>query len=101
MRLWLILRNIKVRTVNSGGEEQKSRPAFTFTSILSPFDSVSGSLFAHLGKHTPILVVAKEKFPDATQNYIESLKPMPLPEPHPSFKHEWVVGCNNVISADT
>lgn len=75
--------------------------AFTFTSILSPFDSVSGSLFAHLGKHTPILVVAKEKLPDVTKNYIESVKPLPLPEPHPPFMQGWIVGCEDVISAKT
>lgn len=75
--------------------------AFTFTSILSSFDSVSGSLFAHLGKHTPILVVSKEKLPDATKNYIESVKPIPLPEPHPPFMQGWVVGCDNVLSTET
>jgi len=83
------------------GRTEREGHAFTFTSILSPFDSVSGSLFAHLGKHTPILVVAKEKLPDTTKNYIESVKPMPMPEPHPPFMHGWIVGCNNVISADT
>lgn len=83
------------------GRTEREGHAFTFTSVLSPFDSVSGSLFAHLGKHTPILVVAREKLPDVTKNYIESVKPMPLPEPHPPFMHGWVVGCKNVISADT
>lgn len=83
------------------GRTEREGHAFTFISILSPFDSVSGSLFAHLGKHTPILVVAKEKLPDATKNYIESVKPMPLPEPHPPFMQGWVVGCNNVISTNT
>lgn len=83
------------------GRTEREGHAFTFTSILNPFDSVSASLFAHLGKHTPILVVAKEKLPDATKNYIESVKPMPLPEPHPPFMHGWVVGCYNVISTDT
>lgn len=73
--------------------------AFTFTSILSPFDSVSGALFAHLGKHTPILVVSRDRLPDVTKNYIESVKPKPGPEPHPPFMHGWVVGCENVLSS--
>ncbi|MEL7656975.1 MAG: cell wall-binding repeat-containing protein [Bacillota bacterium] len=83
------------------GRTEREGHAFTFTSILNPFDSVSGSLFAHLGKHTPILAVAKEKLPNVTQNYIESVRPLPLHEPHPPFMHGWVVGCNNVISLDT
>jgi len=83
------------------GRTEREGHAFTFTSILSPFDSVSGSLFAHLGKHTPILVVAKDKLPDTTRNYIDSVKPMPLPEPHPPFMQGWIVGCEDVISANT
>jgi hypothetical protein len=75
--------------------------AFTFTSVLSPFDSVSGSLFAHLGKHTPLLVVSKDQLPETTRNYIESVKPIPAPEPHPPFMHGWVVGCEDVISLKT
>lgn len=80
---------------------EKEGDAFTFTSILSPFDSVSGSIFAHLGKHTPILVVSRDSLPDVTRNYIESVKPEPGPEPHPPFMHGWVVGCENVLSSRT
>ena len=83
------------------GRTEREGHAFTFTSVLSPFDSVSGSLFAHLGKHTPILVVSKDWLPGITQSYIESVKPIPTPEPHPPFMHGWVVGCDNVISTRT
>lgn len=77
---------------------QREGHAFTFTSVLSPFDSASGSLFAHLGKHTPILVVSKDRLPETTRNYIESVKPIPAPEPHPPFMHGWVIGCEDVLS---
>lgn len=80
---------------------EKEGHAFTFTSILSPFDSVSGALFAHLGKHTPLLVVSRDRLPEVTKNYIEWVKPEPKPEPHPPFMHGWVVGCENVISYNT
>ncbi|MCX7922280.1 MAG: cell wall-binding repeat-containing protein [Clostridia bacterium] len=80
---------------------EKEGHTFTFTSILSPFDSASGSLFAHLGKHTPILVVSRDRLPNVTKNYIESVKPEPKSEPHPPFMHGWVVGCENVISSKT
>lgn len=83
------------------GRTEREGHAFTFTSILNPFDSASGSLFAHLGKHTPILVVAKDELPDVTRNYIESVKPLPLPEPYPPFMQGWLVGCDNVISTKT
>ncbi len=80
---------------------EKEGHAFTFTSILSPFDSVSGSLFAHLGKHTPILTVSRNRLPDVTRNYIKSVKPEQGPEPHPPFMHGWVVGCENVLWSRT
>jgi len=83
------------------GRTEKEGHAFTFTSVSSPFDSVSGSLFAHLGKHTPILVVSKNKLPGITYNYIESVKPIPSPEPHPPFMHGWVIGCEDTISTKT
>lgn len=83
------------------GRTEREGHAFTFTSVLNPFDSVSGSLFAHLGKHTPILVVSKNQLPGITQSYVESVKPVPTPEPHPPFMHGWIVGCDNVISPET
>lgn len=82
------------------GRTEKEGHAFTFTSVSSPFDSVSGSLFAHLGKHTPILVV-NNRIPEVTYNYIESVKPLPATEPHPPFMHGWVMGCEDVIAAKT
>jgi len=81
------------------GRTYRDGHAFTFTSIQSPFDRVSGSLFAHLGKHTPILVVSKDRLPEVTRNYIESVKPLPAPEPHPPFMQGWIVGCEDVISS--
>lgn len=83
------------------GRTERDGHAFTFTSILSPLDSASGSLLAHLGKHTPILVVDKNLLQDVTRNYIESVKPLPQPEPHPPFMHGWIIGCENVISSKT
>ncbi|WIV11146.1 cell wall-binding repeat-containing protein [Proteiniborus sp. MB09-C3] len=80
------------------GKTNRDGHAFTFTSIQNPFNSVSAALFAHLGKHAPILVVNKDIFPEITRNYIESVKPQPKPEPHPPFMHGWIVGCSDTIS---
>lgn len=81
------------------GKTYRDGHAFTFTSIQNPFDSVSGSLLAHLGKHSPILVVNKDNFPEVTRDYIESVKPIPAQEPHPPFMHGWIIGCGNTISS--
>lgn len=81
------------------GKIYRDGHAFTFTSIQSSFDSASGSIFAHLGKHTPILVVNKNRFPEVTREYIESVKPLPAPEPHPPFMHGWIIGCEDTISS--
>jgi hypothetical protein len=81
------------------GKTNRDGHAFTFTAIENPFNSVSGSLFAHLGKHAPILVVSRDKFPQVTRDYIESIKPLPLPEPHPPFMHGWVIGYEDTISS--
>jgi len=81
------------------GKTDKNGHAFTFTTIRDPFDSVSGSLFAHLGKHTPILVVNRNKFPEGTREYIESVKPLPAPEPHPPYMHGWIIGCEDTITS--
>lgn len=81
------------------GKNYRDGHAFTFTSIRSPFDSASGAILAHLGKHSPILTVNTDEFPAVTREYIESVKPVPAPEPHPPFMHGWIVGCENTISS--
>lgn len=43
--------------------------------------------------------MSKEKLPESTRNYIESVKPLPAPEPHPPFMQGWIVGCEDVISS--
>jgi hypothetical protein len=80
---------------------ERNGHAFTFTSLDNPFNNATGSIFAHLGKHSPILTVNKNLLPDVTRQYIESVKPIPAPEPKPPFMHGWIIGCENDISINT
>lgn len=43
-------------------------------------------------------MVSKEKLPEIARDYIELVKPLPVPEPHPPFMQGWIVGCEDVIS---
>lgn len=75
--------------------------AFTFASILNPFDSVTGALFAHLGKHAPILTVSKNSLPIVTKSYLHSVKPEHELKSETPFMHGWIVGCENILSKST
>ncbi len=83
------------------GKTDRNGHAFTFTAIENPYNSVSGALFAHLGKHSPILIIDKNRLPSVTRNYIESVKPISQAEPQPPFMHGWVIGCEYDISFKT
>ncbi|HEX3078346.1 MAG TPA: cell wall-binding repeat-containing protein, partial [Lachnospiraceae bacterium] len=65
------------------------------------FNSASGALLAHLGKHSPTLVIERNKLPTVTKDYIESVKPMSKEEPEPPFMHGWIIGCNDSITFQT
>lgn len=80
------------------GKTERNGHAFTFTAIENPFNSATGSIFAHLGKHSPTLVINRHKLPDVTRKYIELVKPIPQDEPQPPFMHGWIIGCENEIS---
>lgn len=74
---------------------------FTFTSAENPFNCAAGSIFAHLGKHSPTLVIKKDELPEVTLKYIESVKPLPKEEPAPPYMHGWIIGCDNDITYST
>lgn len=80
------------------GKTDRNGHAFTFTSVQYPFDSTSGAIFAHLGKHSPTLVIQSNKLPEITREFIESVKPEPKKEPGPPFMHGWIIGCEDEIS---
>ncbi|HEX3076464.1 MAG TPA: cell wall-binding repeat-containing protein [Lachnospiraceae bacterium] len=83
------------------GKTDRNGHAFTFTAIENPFNSASGALLAHLGKHSPTLIIERNNLPTVTRDYIESVKPMPKEEPEPPFMHGWIIGCNDSITFQT
>lgn len=83
------------------GKTDRNGHAFTFTAIENPFNSALGALLAHLGKHSPTLVIERNNLPIVTSDYIESVKPIPKEEPEPPFMHGWIIGGNDSITFET
>lgn len=54
---------------------------------------IAGVLFAHMGKHTPLLLTKKDKIPSVVKKYIKLVKPMvPMDMPMPPFMHGFILG---------
>ncbi|HWT74440.1 MAG TPA: cell wall-binding repeat-containing protein [Mobilitalea sp.] len=83
------------------GKTDRNGHAFTFTSAENPFNDAVGSIFAHLGKHSPTLVIKRDELPEVTYHYIESVKPILKEEPIPPYMHGWIIGCENDITYST
>lgn len=75
--------------------------AFTFSS-LNGADTLSGALFAHMGKHTPLLLIDRNIVPQVVEDYIKSIKPKPpVDMPMPPFMHGYILGDINYIPYHT
>ncbi|GKX65319.1 cell wall-binding repeat-containing protein [Inconstantimicrobium mannanitabidum] len=73
--------------------------AFTFGDINQPMSIIAGVVFAHMGKHTPLLLVEKDKVPMIVESYIDSVKPLPPKDmPKPPFMHGFIMGNLESIS---
>ena len=60
---------------------------------------IAGVLFAHMGKHTPPLLIRKDTIPSVVEKYIESAKPMPPKDmPKPPFMHGFILGSTKNVS---
>lgn len=55
------------------------------------YDAVSGNPLSHLGKHSPLLLVASDAIPDSVAGLIASVNPRHA-EPTPPFMHGFLVG---------
>jgi putative cell wall-binding protein len=67
--------------------------AFTFGNLNYPMEIIAGVLFAHMGKHTPHLLIRKDTIPLVVGKYIKSVKPMaPKDMPRPPFMHGFILG---------
>ena len=77
----------------------KEGHAFTFGELKNPMNIIAGVLFAHMGKHTPLLLTKKDQIPEVVERYIKSVKPMsPKDMPKPPFMHGFIIGSTQNIS---
>jgi putative cell wall-binding protein len=84
------------------GRNYKEGHAFTFGDLNHPMEIVAGVVFAHMGKHTPLLLTQKDKVPAVVKKYIKLVKPM-IPEdmPSPPFMHGFILGSTQNINYNT
>lgn len=84
------------------GKNYRDGHAFTFGTLKHPMEAVAGALFAHMGKHTPMLLTKEQMIPSEIKDYINSIKPMPPNGmPKPPFMHGYIIGDISNISNDT
>jgi len=75
------------------GRDYKEGHAFTFGALDHPMDVIAGVAFAHMGKHTPLLLTGNNMIPSAVEKYIKSVKPIPPKDmPLPPFMHGFILG---------
>ena len=84
------------------GRDYKDGHAFTFSSLDNPMLIVPAVVFAHMGKHTPLILVRRNNVPTKVKEYIESVKPNPpVGMPKPPYMHGFIVGCIDEVSYNT
>lgn len=81
------------------GRNYRDGHAFTFSTLKHPMETIAGVLFAHMGKHTPLLLIKEAIIPSVVEKYIRSVKPMPPKDmPRPPFMHGFILGDTSLIS---
>lgn len=72
--------------------------AFSFGIPIDWPQCLSACIFAHLGKHSPLLFIEPNMVPDTIKNYVLSLNPPEQHPPKPPFMHGYILGGFNRIS---
>lgn len=62
---------------------------------------LSASVFAHIGKHSPILFIEPDNVPGVIKDYVLSLNPPEQHPPKPPFMHGYILGGFSNISHST
>lgn len=76
--------------------------AFTFGTLNHPMETIAAVIFAHMGKHSPLLLTKNDMVPSIVEGYIESVKPTPpVGTPRPPFMHGFIIGDTKYISCTT
>ncbi|OCB01213.1 cell wall-binding repeat-containing protein [Clostridium beijerinckii] len=81
------------------GRNYRGGHAFTFGQLNEPMKIIASVAFAHMGKHTPLLLIEKDKIPEVVNRYINLIKPIqPKGMPKPPFMHGFILGDVSNIS---
>jgi putative cell wall-binding protein len=84
------------------GRNYKEGHAFTFGTINKPMETVTSVILAHMGKHSPLLLIKGDGVPEVTSQYLKSVKPMPPKDmPRPPFMHGFILGNTSDITLGT
>lgn len=76
--------------------------AFTFGTLNNPTAIIAGVILAHMGKHSPLLLIEKNNVPKVVIDYLDSVKPLPPEDmPHPPFMHGFILGNTDYINYNT
>jgi len=77
--------------------DYKEGHAFAFGTLYKPMEIVTSVILAHMGKHSPLLLIKGDSVPEETSNYLKEVKPIPPKNmPGPPFMHGFILGntCN-------
>ncbi len=73
--------------------------AFSFGALSNAEQVIPSVVFAHMGKHTPLLIIEANAVPAPVEKYINEVRPKPPKGmPKPPFMHGYIIGCTNQIS---
>lgn len=62
---------------------------------------IPAAVLGHMGKHGPILLVARDEVPKAVADYLEMVRPFPSGPTHTILNHAWIIGDESRISWET
>ncbi|MDP4145332.1 MAG: cell wall-binding repeat-containing protein [Bacillota bacterium] len=83
------------------GRNYKEGHAFGFGTLNNPIAIIAGVILAHMGKHSPLLLVDKNVVPESTAHYLQFVKPLPKAVPRPPFMHGFILGNMSEITYNT
>lgn len=75
--------------------------AFTFGQLTKWYHIIPGNLFAHLGKHTPLLLVNTDNLPAVVRDYLIGVNPYNPMAHLPPYMHGYILGSFSDISHKT
>lgn len=75
--------------------------AFSFGELSKWHHLISSVMFAHLSKHTPLLLVDRNSMPASVREYVTSVNPSKEMAHMPPYMHSYILGSFSDISHET